>query len=541
MFNPAVAVIAGAIAVGGFIAFLAVERSGRFTLGATSAPLESVALIAMGFVLTAAHELGHAVVETHNGRRIGGAGFFIYFGSPAFFVDASDGLMMNRGQRILQSAAGPVFELVLAGIASLVIFFFPDWGPSALLYKFALLNLFLIFLNLIPLLELDGYWIFSDLIQVPDLRPRSLAFVQHDLWHKIREREQLTPQEWGLGLYGLVGVLFTILTLFTAFFFWEQIFGGLVTGLWNGGVASRVLLVLLGLFLGGPLIRGAISLGRSLWRRILAIARGVRFRIETGWRVEAAELIDALPAFEDLPEEILNDLAGRVALRTVRRGQPVFRQGERATAFYVVRKGVIHIESEHPDTGDTQVLTVLKHGDSFGEVALLETTPRAATARAAMEAELFEIDKGTFDRLLADEIDAPKFGLTLQAMAEIRELSAFTHLSSDALGQLLEHGAWVTAGPGEALVEQGGEGDAFYAIRSGRMDVVRDTEVIASLGPGDYFGETALLTDAPRNASVVAHTPVRAFRLSRRGFDEVIAGAFRRGTLHRATDRTWEH
>ena len=52
VFNPVVAVVAGAIAVGGFVAFLSVERSGRFTLGATSAPLESIALLAMGFVLT---------------------------------------------------------------------------------------------------------------------------------------------------------------------------------------------------------------------------------------------------------------------------------------------------------------------------------------------------------------------------------------------------------------------------------------------------------------------------------------------------------
>jgi CRP-like cAMP-binding protein len=263
--------------------------------------------------------------------------------------------------------------------------------------------------------------------------------------------------------------------------------------------------------------------------------------VETRWRVEAAELIDALPAFEDLPAEILSDLAGRVRLRTVRWGQTVFRQGDRATAFYVVRKGVIHIESEHPDTGDTEVLTVLGRADSFGELALLHTAPRSATARAITEADLFEIDEGTFDRLLADEIDAPSFGLTLQAMAEIRELSAFGHLSSDALGELLGHGAWVTAAPGVALVEQGEEGDAFYAIHSGQMDVVRDGELIAALGPGDYFGEAALLTEAPRNATVVAHTPVRAFRLSRQGFDDVIADAFRRGMLRSAADRTWEH
>ena len=68
----------------------------------------------------------------------------------------------------------------------------------------------MIFLNLVPLLELDGYWILSDLIQLPDLRPHSLQFIQHDLWHKIRSRERLTPQEWGLGGYGVAGIAFTI-------------------------------------------------------------------------------------------------------------------------------------------------------------------------------------------------------------------------------------------------------------------------------------------------------------------------------------------
>ena len=161
----------------------------------------------------------------------------IYFGSPPFFVDASDGLMMERGQRILQSAAGPLFELVLAGMAAIWIYLFPDSSVSPFLYRFALLNLFVIFLNLVPLLELDGYWIFSDLIQVPDLRPRSLAFIEHDMWHKLRTRDRWTPQEWGLGLYGLAGVLFTVVTLFTAFFFWQETFGGMVSSLWNGGTS----------------------------------------------------------------------------------------------------------------------------------------------------------------------------------------------------------------------------------------------------------------------------------------------------------------
>ena len=191
-FKPPVAVAAGLVTVAGLLALAATVGSHRFTLETRSAPIESLVLIFLSLTLTAAHELGHALVEIHDGRKIGSAGFMIYFGSPTFYVDASDAMMMDRPMRILQSAAGSAAELFLSGIASLLVFFFPSWGVAEFLYRFALLNLFIIFLNLIPLLELDGYWIFSDLVQVKDLRPRSMEFVQHDLWHKVRAHEHVS-------------------------------------------------------------------------------------------------------------------------------------------------------------------------------------------------------------------------------------------------------------------------------------------------------------------------------------------------------------
>lgn len=540
-FKKPVAIAAAVVGAAGLLALADAVFSHRFTLQTRSPPIESIVLIFLSLTLTAAHELGHALVEIHDGRKIGSAGFMIYFGSPTFYVDASDAMMMDRPMRILQSAAGSAAELFLSGIAALLIFFFPAWGAAEFLYRFALLNLFIIFLNLIPLLELDGYWIFSDLVQVKDLRPRSMEFVQHDLWHKLRKRDHVTLQEWGLTFYCLTGIVFTIGSLFISYFFWKQLFGGLVGDLWSGGLASRLLLILLVLFLAGPLIRGAFALGKSLRRRLRVIARRVRFRRETGWRVEAAQLIDALPAFADLPEEILNDVAGRVKLRSFLPGQAIFRQGDRATAFFVVRTGTADIEIEHPDTGDTQVINQLVRGDSFGELGLLQATPRTATARATSDVELVVVDKGTFDRLLADAIETPNFGLTLQAMAELRELPAYAHLSSEGLVDVLGRGSWITKAPGEDILRQGDEGDAFYAIRSGRADVIRDGEAVATLGPGDHFGETALLDDAPRNATVTAHTPLRAFRLSREGFESLIAGAFRRKLLLPPSDRDMEH
>jgi CRP-like cAMP-binding protein/Zn-dependent protease len=536
-----VALVSGVIAVAGLVAFLDVNASGEFSLDDESAPIESAILLGLAFFLTFMHELGHAVVISRYGRKVKGAGFMIYFGAPAFFVEASDSLMLDRRQRILQSFAGPFTETVIAGVASLFLFWFPDGPLAGLLFRFALLNYLIIFLNLIPLLELDGYWILSDLIQVPDLRPRSLQFIQHDLWHKVRTKDKLTPQEWGLGAYGFAGLAFTIFSFWTAYIFWREIFGELIISLWRGGIGSKILLVLLVVFLAGPVFRGFLNLGRTIARRAAALVRAARFRVETSWRVEAARLIDQLPAFDDLPEDVLSDLAGRVRLRILRPGEPVFRQGDRPDAFYVLRSGSVQIEDEDPDTGDTRVLRTMGRGESFGEMGLLGAHRRQATVRAIDEVQLFGIDKGTFDRLLAEEMRAPDFAHTMQALAELRELPIFHGLDSEQLTVIIEHGTWITVSPAEELITQGGPGDRFYVIASGRAEVIRDGAPVDSVGKGMYVGEVALLRDVPRTATVRAVTPMRVFALDREGFELVVADAFRRGTLRPAADRVWQH
>jgi CRP-like cAMP-binding protein/Zn-dependent protease len=542
-FNRSVAVSVGLIAVVGFFAFIAAYRSGEFGIGGESAAAASLVILALNYFLTFTHELAHATVLVHYGRRVKSAGFMIYFGAPAFFVDSSDGLMMERRDRIVQSFAGPYAELIIAGAAAMIVWAFPGSVLAPLLYKFALLNYFVIFLNLVPLLELDGYWILSDLIQVPDLRPMSLQFIRYDLWRKLRARERFSKQEAGLGLYGTLGVAFTIFAFATSFYFWREIFGSLVGKLWNGGIVGRVLLLALAAFVTGPLLRGLIELARALLRRLRGVWQQVRFRLETSWRVEAATLIDKLPILEDVPEEVLSDLAGRVRLRAFPAGKPVIRQGDRAQAFYVVRKGTLQVVEEDRATGDRRVLRVLGPGESFGELGLTESAPRTATVEVIEEAQLFEIDKSTFERLLADMVHVPEFAPTLEAVAELRGLPAFAALEPDELSEILEHGRWVNVAPGEAILEQGEAGDAFYAIGSGQVDVVQDGTLMRTLGPGAHFGEIALLQKVARTASVVARTPVRAFRLDRDGFDGLMAGAFRKGTLKPSSnvERTWQH
>ena len=322
-----------------------------------------------------------------------------------------------------------------------MIFAFPEGPLASLLYKFALLNYIVIFLNLVPLLELDGYWILSDLIQVPDLRPAPWQFIQHDLWHKIRYAR--APHASGVGTRRIRGRRDRVHDLLLLH--GVLLLGGDLQGTGPRSLARRHRLQ-------GPLAAarlvssrarssaGLLKLARSLVRRVRGLVRAVRFRLETTWRVEAAQLIDALPAFDDLPEDVLSDLAGACATADPATGEPVFRQGDRPDAFYIVRTGTVRIEDEDPETSDTRILRTMGRGESFGEMGLLGGHRRQATVRAVDEVELFEVDKGTFDRLLAEDMRAPEFGHTMQALAELRELSVFHGLDSEQLNLILEHG-----------------------------------------------------------------------------------------------------
>jgi putative ABC transport system ATP-binding protein len=79
---------------------------------------------------------------------------------------------------------------------------------------------------------------------------------------------------------------------------------------------------------------------------------------------------------------------------------------------------------------------------------------------------------------------------------------------------------------GTAIIRQGDEGDKFYILRAGRVDVVKETEGkeerLVQLGPGDFFGELALLKAAPRAATVRATEPVELLTLSKEIFMDVV-------------------
>ncbi len=264
-----VATVAGlAIAIAGVAAFVSV-RGHTHALSSNSSGSVFAVLLALNLLLVFVHELGHAAYLIHHGRRVRSSGFRIAFGNPSFYVDSSDVLMLDRRKRITQSLAGPFFEAVVTGVAAIALWARPHIALAPVLYTFVILNYFVLILNLVPFLELDCYWALSDALRVPDLRPRSVAFLRHDLWHKLRRRERLTVAEIGITFYGTLGAVFTVIALAWSGLLWRDTFGPILDRMSHEGVAGIVLLVVLVTFIAGPLIGGIVSL-------LLARARSAR-------------------------------------------------------------------------------------------------------------------------------------------------------------------------------------------------------------------------------------------------------------------------
>uniref|UniRef100_A0A8C4EZW5 cAMP-dependent protein kinase type I-alpha regulatory subunit n=1 Tax=Dicentrarchus labrax TaxID=13489 RepID=A0A8C4EZW5_DICLA len=196
-------------------------------------------------------------------------------------------------------------------------------------------------------------------------------------------------------------------------------------------------------------------------------------------------------------------------------GETVIQQGDEGDNFYVIDQGEMDVYVNN------EWVTSIGEGGSFGELALIYGTPRAATVRAKSNVKLWGIDRDSYRRIL--------MGSTLRKRKMYEEfLSKVSILESlDKWERLTVADALETVQflDGQKIVVQGEPGDEFFIILEGTAAVLQrrseDEEFVevGRLGPSDYFGEIALLMNRPRAATVVACGPLKCVKLDRPRFE----------------------
>jgi CRP-like cAMP-binding protein len=212
----------------------------------------------------------------------------------------------------------------------------------------------------------------------------------------------------------------------------------------------------------------------------------------------------------------------------------VIRAGDEGDTFYLVRAGRLEVLSP-----EGLALARLSRGDYFGEAALLRRETRNATVRALTAGELLCLSKYQFDRLIRQNatFDAAA-GQDLERLRVLRCIPLFAEFDCRNLRQLAAKLDRLEVQAGEVVFRQGEPGDSFYILECGKVSVQIESVERATLGPGEYFGEIALMTAAPRSASIVAVQPTTLLRLRAPDFAVMLrdCGALK-SAMERASSR----
>ena len=242
----------------------------------------------------------------------------------------------------------------------------------------------------------------------------------------------------------------------------------------------------------------------------------------------AADTLPRTPLFSSLDGESLRALVDGARLVELPAEHELFHQGDPGDALYVIAEGAVVPIAE----GEVRKkLAVLEEGDFFGEISLVTERARSATIEALVDTKLLAIDRSLVSQLVDRQ------PVVLQVLLRylrdrlidrlLRTSSFFTLLPASERQAVAERFRFVEMADGAILVRQGQPSSGLYALLSGRVQVIHFDGVgdknLATLEPGDVFGEMSMLTDDPAMASCLSVGKCWALTLARNDFRELVA------------------
>jgi cAMP-dependent protein kinase regulator len=222
--------------------------------------------------------------------------------------------------------------------------------------------------------------------------------------------------------------------------------------------------------------------------------------------------------FAALSEREMRTIIDAFKAMEVSTNDMIIQQGDVGDYFYVIREGTVRYEV------DGNVVGHAGKGKTFGELSLLyNTSPRAASVIAESPTKVYRIDQKTFRYIMQSQ--------TLQTENDKKDLLQgvvfLQDLDPTDINKLVHTMTPRVFEAGEYIVRKGEEGDTFYVIQEGK---VRVTDITIgstnyedqTLGPGEYFGERALVTKEPRTANCIGKTKGIALSIGKDTFEKVV-------------------
>ncbi|PCJ84349.1 MAG: hypothetical protein COA54_13945 [Thiotrichaceae bacterium] len=226
---------------------------------------------------------------------------------------------------------------------------------------------------------------------------------------------------------------------------------------------------------------------------------------------------------DSLTPENLKEIAGKLEVLELSSGDPVFIEGDKDDKHIFLHKGNVALIK----AGKT--LKTIEAGTADAKPALAHIIPRNFSCTASSDVVIFKIEADFLDSMLAWN-QTGSFQVEELSdddddwMTRLLQTEAFRRIPPANIQAIFTSLEDIEVNPGDEVIKQGDAGDYFYIIKSGSCKVMRTMPgqekavKLANLEAGATFGEEALISDATRNASIMALSKGTLSRLSKENF-----------------------
>jgi CRP-like cAMP-binding protein len=246
-------------------------------------------------------------------------------------------------------------------------------------------------------------------------------------------------------------------------------------------------------------------------------------------RVEVGQLERLIP-INSLGPDNLREIANKTDIQTVAGGRYLFKKGD------VDKKHIYLLSGKIELLDDKEQVKIIEGGKESALHPVAHILPRKVSARAMDTCSFISLDSNLLDIMMTwnqtgtyhvEVLDEESDGVSSGEddwMTQLLHTKAFHKVPPANIQAIFMRMQQVECKAGDVIIQQGEEGEHFYIIKSGRALVTRATPSnpkgikLAELGPGDSFGEEALISESRRNATITMLCKSNLVRLAKSDF-----------------------
>lgn len=241
----------------------------------------------------------------------------------------------------------------------------------------------------------------------------------------------------------------------------------------------------------------------------------------------ARDLLKNLVPLNTLSSSSFEEAVKSIRIEQLEAGEVLFKEGDSDSDSVYLLQGEVTLSSNSMQD------RVIKPGSDASLYAIAQLKPRQSTGTVTKSSAIARVDQNILDHIITmDEVSGIEI-VEMEADDDVEWVfnvlssSTFSKLPPANANQMLAKLESIPVKAHQVIINQGEPGDYYYLIREGiatvaRKDVSGKTTILNELSAGEQFGEEALLSNAPRNATIMMKTAGVLMRLTREDFNELL-------------------